>query len=213
MKGICRMPDLFSPLTIRSVTLRNRIGISPMCQYSSEDGFANDWHMVHLGSRAVGGAGLVITEATAVEHRGMISPQDLGIWKDEHVEMLSRIARFIASQGAVPGMQLAHAGRKPSTAPPAQGGKPIAPEKGGWIPAAPSPIPFAPGYPTPHELSIDEIATIVRAFAAGASRALRAGFKWIEIHAAHGYLANTFLSPLANQRTDRYGGSFENRIR
>jgi 2,4-dienoyl-CoA reductase-like NADH-dependent reductase (Old Yellow Enzyme family) len=207
------MPDLFSPLTIRGVTFRNRIAVSPMCEYSSQDGFADDWHLVHLGSRAVGGAGLVLTEAAAVEPRGRISPADLGIWKDEHIEMLARIARFIRAQGAAPGIQLAHAGRKGSTRTPWEGGARIAESEGGWQIVAPSPIPFRPQEPPPAELSKSEIQSIVKAFAAAARRAGEAGFQVVEIHAAHGYLINEFLSPLSNLRTDAYGGSFEGRIR
>ncbi len=185
-----------------------------MCQYSSEDGFATDWHLVHLGSRAVGGAGLVIAEASAVEARGRITAADLGIWKDEHTPMLARIAAFMRSQGAVPGIQLAHAGRKASTSPPWQGGAAIAPnEPGGWQTVAPSAIPFNAGDPVPSDLRVDDIRSIVAAFAAAAQRALCAGFDVIEIHAAHGYLLHEFLSPLSNRRTDEYGGSFENRIR
>jgi len=206
-------PHLFTPLTIRGITFRNRIAVSPMCQYSSRDGFANDWHLVHLGSRAVGGAGLVMMEATAVEDRGRISPGDQGIWKDEHIPFLSRIAEFLKQQGAVAGIQLAHAGRKASTRVPWQGGGFIPPSEGGWIPVAPSAVPFQPDDPAPHALSSDEIRCVVEAFAAAARRALRAGFQLIEIHAAHGYLAHEFLSPLSNHRTDEYGGSFENRIR
>jgi 2,4-dienoyl-CoA reductase-like NADH-dependent reductase (Old Yellow Enzyme family) len=207
------MTDLFSPLTLRDITLRNRIGVSPMCQYSSEDGFANDWHLVHLGSRAVGGAALVITEAAAVEARGRISPQDLGIWKDEHIEPLSRIVRFIESQGAVAGIQLAHAGRKASTARPWEGHHPIDAAHGGWQPIAPSPIKFDESYPLPREMTPADIADVKAAFVAATKRALAAGFKWIEIHSAHGYLLHSFLSPLSNHRRDQYGGSFENRIR
>jgi 2,4-dienoyl-CoA reductase-like NADH-dependent reductase (Old Yellow Enzyme family) len=207
------MPDLFSPLTIRGVTFRNRIAVSPMCEYSSEDGFANDWHMVHLGSRAVGGAGLVMTEAAAVESRGRISPADLGIWKDAHIEMLGRMARFIREHGAVPGIQLAHAGRKASTRVPWEGGAVVRESEGGWRPVAPSPIPFRPGESAPAELRKTDMRSIVDAFAAAARRAFTAGFQVVEIHAAHGYLINEFLSPLSNQRTDEYGGSFENRIR
>ena len=207
------MPDLFSPLTIRGVTFRNRIAVSPMCEYSSEDGFANDWHLVHLGSRAVGGAGLVITEAASVEPRGRISPADLGIWKDEHIEMLARIAGFIRRQGAAPGIQLAHAGRKASTRTPWEGGARIAESEGGWQTVAPSPIPFRPEEPAPAELSKSEIRAIVEAFAAATRRAGEAGFQVVEIHAAHGYLINEFLSPLSNRRTDAYGGSFAGRIR
>jgi len=204
---------LFTPFTLRGVTLRNRIMVSPMCQYSSEDGFATDWHLVHLGSRAVGGAGLVMTEATAVEPRGRISPHDLGIWKDEHVPMLQRIARFIAQQGAVPGMQIAHAGRKASVDVPWKGGKPVDPSQSGWTPVAPSPIPYADGSPVPAALDASQIAEIVEAFVHAARRAAAAGFKVLELHFAHGYLVHEFLSPLSNARTDRYGGSFENRTR
>jgi 2,4-dienoyl-CoA reductase-like NADH-dependent reductase (Old Yellow Enzyme family) len=204
---------LFSPLRIREIPFRNRIAVSPMCQYSSHDGFANDWHLVHLGSRAAGGAGLVMMEATAVEDRGRISPQDQGIWKDEHIDFLTRIAAFLQEQGAVAGIQLAHAGRKASTQAPWMGGRRVAQEDGGWTPVAPSALPFHSGDPAPHELSREEIRCIVDAFAAGARRALRAGFQMIELHAAHGYLAHEFLSPLSNRRTDEYGGSFENRSR
>jgi 2,4-dienoyl-CoA reductase-like NADH-dependent reductase (Old Yellow Enzyme family) len=206
---------LFAPLQLRDVRLRHRIGVSPMCQYSSVDGFANDWHLVHLGSRAVGGAALVLTEATAVLAEGRISPEDLGIWKDEHSEMLARIFRFIEAQGAVPGMQLAHAGRKASTAAPWKTGEHVVAEKdGGWRPIfAPSLLPFSPGDIVPEELSHEGIARVVRAFADASLRALEAGAKVIEIHAAHGYLLHSFLSPLSNQRTDEYGGSFENRTR
>ena len=204
---------LFAPLTIRGVTLRNRIAVSPMCQYSSDDGFANDWHLVHLGSRSVGGAALVMAEATAVEAHGRISPRDLGIWKDEHIESLSRIAAFLKHQGAVAGIQIAHAGRKGSTRVPWEGGAPIPQEQGGWQTVAPSAIPFRPGEPAPSELSAAGIRNIAEAFAAGAGRARQAGFEVVEIHGAHGYLINEFLSPLSNHRNDGYGGSFENRIR
>lgn len=205
---------LFSPLRLREVELRNRIVVSPMCQYSSEDGFANDWHLVHLGSRAVGGAALVFTEASAVLPEGRISPQDLGVWKDEHVEMLARIFAFVRQQGAVPGMQLAHAGRKASTARPWEGGKPLGVADGGWTPIfGPSPLPFAEGYQTPEELDHAGLAHIRDAFAQAAKRALRAGAEVVEIHSAHGYLLHSFLSPLSNRRTDQYGGSFDNRIR
>ena len=205
---------LFEPYKIRDITLKNRLVVSPMCQYSSEDGFANDWHLVHLGSRAVGGAALIFTEAAAVEARGRISPQDLGIWKDEHIEVLSRIARFVQAQGALPAMQLAHAGRKGSTrrpweSPPGT----IAPEDGGWIPVGPTEAPFAPNFPKPAPLDEAEIAVIARAFAAAARRALAAGFQIVELHFAHGYLAHEFYSPLSNMRTDRFGGSLENRLR
>jgi 2,4-dienoyl-CoA reductase-like NADH-dependent reductase (Old Yellow Enzyme family) len=207
------MADLFSPLTIRGVTLRNRIAVSPMCEYSSDDGFANDWHLVHLGSRAVGGAGLVMTEASAVEPRGRISPADLGIYKDEHIEMLARIARFIREQGALPGVQLAHAGRKASTRVPWEGGAVIPQSEGGWQSVAPSPIPFRPGDPAPGDLNKAEIRGIVEAFAEAARRAAAAGFQVVEIHAAHGYLIDEFLSPLSNHRADEYGGAFDGRIR
>ena len=207
-------PHLFSPLQIRDVRFRNRIGVSPMCQYSSTDGHAGDWHLVHLGSRAVGGAALVITEASAVTPEGRISPQDLGIWKDEHVEGLARIFRFIEQNGAVPCIQLAHAGRKGSTAAPWKGGKAVAEADGGWRPLlAPSPLAFEPGGIVPVELDGEGIQAVVCAFAEGARRALQAGAKVVEIHAAHGYLLHEFLSPLSNRRQDQYGGSFENRTR
>jgi 2,4-dienoyl-CoA reductase-like NADH-dependent reductase (Old Yellow Enzyme family) len=205
--------DLFDKLQIRDVTLRNRIVVSPMCQYSSPDGFATDWHLVHLGSRAVGGAGLVITEASAVTPEGRISPWDLGIWKDEHIDMLARIARFVREQGAVPGMQLAHAGRKGSTKRPWDGSGKILESDGGWIPVAPSALPYDPTFPRPAALAAEGIREIVNAFAEAARRALRAGFQLIEIHAAHGYLIHEFLSPLSNTRTDAYGGSLDNRVR
>jgi 2,4-dienoyl-CoA reductase-like NADH-dependent reductase (Old Yellow Enzyme family) len=211
-KGVIHM--LFDKLTIRDISLRNRIVVSPMCQYSSEDGFANDWHLVHLGSRAVGGAGLIFTEATAVEARGRISPQDLGIWKDEHIPMLQRITTFIEAQGAIAGMQLAHAGRKGSTYRPWEGDSYVDENHGGWKPVvAPSAIPFSPNYAVPEALTVAEIADIVDSFAKAAGRALKAGFKVVEVHAAHGYLLNEFLSPVANKRTDDYGGPFKNRIR
>jgi 2,4-dienoyl-CoA reductase-like NADH-dependent reductase (Old Yellow Enzyme family) len=205
--------DLFDKLQIRDVTLRNRIVVSPMCQYSSPDGLATDWHLVHLGSRAVGGAGLVITEASAVTPEGRISPWDLGIWKDEHIDMLARIARFIREQGAVPGMQLAHAGRKGSTKRPWDGPGKISESEGGWVPVAPSALPYDPTFPRPAALDVEGIHEIVNAFAEAARRALRAGFQLIEIHAAHGYLIHEFLSPLSNTRTDAYGGSLDNRVR
>lgn len=205
---------LFSPLQIGSVTLSNRIVVSPMCEYSCEDGFATDWHLVHLGSRAVGGAGLVFTEATAVTAEGRISPEDLGLWKDEHIEPLARITKFLHSQGARAGIQLAHAGRKASTYRPGAGEGVQTPEHGGWPDvAAPSHIPFAPNYPQPHELDHAGIAAITQAFRAAAVRADRAGFDVIEIHSAHGYLLHEFLSPISNRRSDEYGGSFENRVR
>lgn len=207
-------PALFTPLTIRKVTLPNRIAVSPMCEYSSEDGFAGDWHLVHLGSRAVGGAGLVMTEATAVEADGRITYADLGIWKHAHIEPLRRITDFVKSQGAVPGIQLAHAGRKASTEVPWAGGAPIPPgQPNGWQVDAPSAKPFLEGGPLPHELDTAGIQRVVEAFAAAARRSLDAGFEVVEIHAAHGYLIHQFLSPLSNFRTDCYGGSFDNRVR
>jgi len=208
------MPHLFDPLAIRDITFANRVFVSPMCEYFSADGFANDWHLVHLGSRAVGGAGLVLTEATAVLPEARISPQDLGIWKDDHVEFLARIVRFIHSQGSVAGTQLAHAGRKASTYRPWDGNGKIAESAGGWNKVvAPSAIPFADTYPMPQALSTDGIQDVVHAFASATERARDAGFRVIEIHAAHGYLIHEFLSPLSNQRSDAYGGSFENRTR
>jgi 2,4-dienoyl-CoA reductase-like NADH-dependent reductase (Old Yellow Enzyme family) len=204
---------LFSPLTLREVTLRNRVAVSPMCEYSSSDGFSNDWHLVHLGSRAVGGAGLVLTEAIAVTADGRISPVDLGIWQDAHVEGLARIARFCRRQGAVWGTQLAHAGRKASTKAPWAGNGAVAPADGGWTPVAPGADAFDPSYPVPAALDEAGIAAIVEAFGAAAARTLAAGGSVIEVHAAHGYLVHQFLSPLVNRRTDRWGGSFENRTR
>jgi 2,4-dienoyl-CoA reductase-like NADH-dependent reductase (Old Yellow Enzyme family) len=208
-----RMTALFSPFVQRGVTLRNRIVVSPMCQYSCADGFATDWHLVHLGSRAVGGAGVVLAEATAVEARGRISPHDLGLWQDEQVEPLARVTKFIREHGAVPGVQLAHAGRKASTARPWEGGQPVPAAQGGWPVVAPSALPFAPGHPVPAALDAANLTGIVQAFTLAAKRALAGGFELVEIHAAHGYLLHQFLSPLSNQRTDRYGGAFENRIR
>jgi 2,4-dienoyl-CoA reductase-like NADH-dependent reductase (Old Yellow Enzyme family) len=206
--------DVLSPLTLRSLTLRNRIAMAPMCQYSAEEGVANDWHLVHLGSRAVGGTGLVIVEATGVTWDGRITPGDLGIWSDDHIEPLARIARFVSSQGACAGIQLAHAGRKASTAAPWTGGATLrTPEEGGWPVVGPSPIPFHPDDPTPVALDEAGIEGIVDAFEAAARRALAAGFEVLEIHAAHGYLLHQFLSPHSNQRDDQYGGSLENRMR
>jgi len=210
------MPNLFDPLPLRGVTLRNRIGVSPMCMYSSDDGRANDWHFVHLGARAVGGAGLVIAEATAVEARGRISPQDAGLWNDEQIAPLARINKFVRAHGAVPGVQLAHAGRKAGTARPFPNEPhrgPLDDAHGGWQPVGPSPLAFDDGWRVPDELSRSDIREIQAAFGAAASRALRAGYQFVELHAAHGYLAHSFLSPLSNQRTDEYGGSFENRVR
>ena len=206
--------DLLSPLMLRGVTFRNRIATSPMCQYSAVDGFANDWHLVHLGSRAVGGASLVMVEATAVAAEGRITPGDLGIWKDEQIEMLARIAKFIHSQGAVAGIQLAHAGRKASCELAWKGGANLrTPEQGGWPVVGPSPVPFDEAHPVPIPLDEAGIDGVVAAFEAGARRALKAGFKVIEIHAAHGYLIHEFLSPISNHRNDRYGGTLENRMR
>jgi 2,4-dienoyl-CoA reductase-like NADH-dependent reductase (Old Yellow Enzyme family) len=207
------MPSLFDPLPLRDLTLSNRIVVSPMCQYSSVDGFANDWHLVHLGSRAAGGAGLVFTEATAVTAEGRISPRDLGIYRDEHVEMLGRIVTFIHERGSAAGIQLAHAGRKGSTAEPWNGGKKIEIADGGWEPVGPTNTPFAPDYPTPRALTSDEIADVIVAFRRAAVRARSAGFDVIEIHAAHGYLLHEFLSQLSNTRTDHFGGSFDSRAR
>ena len=204
---------LFDELTIRDLTLRNRIVVSPMCQYSSTDGFATDWHLVHLGSRAVGGASLVFTEAAAVSAEGRISPQDLGIYKDEHIEQLARITGFLREQGSIPGIQLAHAGRKGSTVRPWEGGGAVPESKGGWKPVAPSAIPFSEAYAKPVALDENGIRRVVKSFANAAQRALEAGFQVIEIHSAHGYLLHEFLSPISNKRTDSYGGSLENRCR
>ena len=208
------MPGLFDPLAIRDLTFANRVFVSPMCQYSSHDGYANDWHFVHLGSRAVGGAGLIFTEATAVLPEARISPQDLGIWSDGHIEMLGRIVSFIHEQGSVAGMQLAHAGRKASTRRPWETPGTVPESEGGWKKVvAPSALPFADNYPMPQALTTNGIQEVVSAFAAAARRACQAGFRVIEIHAAHGYLIHEFLSPLSNKREDDYGGSFENRTR
>lgn len=204
---------LFRPLQLRGITLRNRIMVAPMCQYSAEDGFANDWHLVHLGSFAIGGAALVMTEATAVEARGRISPQDLGIYRDEHIEPLARITRFIKAQDVVPAIQLAHAGRKASTYRPWSGNGEVSVEEGRWQTVGPSELRFAENYPLPHALTQAEIQEIVLNFQKAAQRALQAGFEVIEIHGAHGYLIHEFLSPLSNQRTDEYGGSLANRMR
>src|SRR5271154_5184325 len=205
--------NLFDELQIRDVLLRNRIVVSPMCQYSSTDGYANDWHLVHLGSRAVGGASLIFTEACAVSAEGRISPQDLGIWKDEHIAFLSRITKFLLSQGTVPGIQLAHAGRKGSTPRPWEHGGFVPESQGGWKPVAPSAIPFSDTYAQPIALDAAGIQKVIKDFSAAAVRAKQAGFAVIEIHSAHGYLLHEFLSPLSNQRTDSYGGSFDNRTR
>jgi 2,4-dienoyl-CoA reductase-like NADH-dependent reductase (Old Yellow Enzyme family) len=207
------MPTLFEPFTLRGITFRNRITVSPMCQYSSVDGFANDWHLVHLGSRAVGGAGLIISEAAAVSPEGRITPDDLGIWHDDHLDFLRRITAFIAAQGSVPGIQLAHAGRKASTTSPWKGHEGLPEAAGGWQTVAPSALAFAPNYPMPVALTLAGITNVVADFQAAAARSLAAGFQVIELHAAHGYLLHQFLSPLSNHRDDEYGGSFENRIR
>lgn len=207
------MSFLFQPLKIRSIELKNRIVVSPMCQYSSKDGFANDWHLVHLGSRAVGGAGLVISEATAVSPQGRITHHDLGIWKDEHIDFLKRISLFIEQNNSVPGIQLAHAGRKASHHRPWEGGAVLKENENPWITEAPSAISYKQDEPLPHELTKDEMLNIITDFKNAAVRAREAGFKVMELHGAHGYLLNEFLSPLSNQRKDEYGGSFENRIR
>ncbi len=207
------MPHLFDSFTQRGLTLPNRIVVSPMCQYASQDGFAADWHLVHLGARAAGGAGLVLTEATAVVPEGRISPQDLGIWDDRHVEGLARLARFVHGQGAAIGTQLAHAGRKASMEPPWKGQQYVTPERGGWQPVAPSALAFDASYPTPREMTLEDIRRVVAAFREGARRALAAGCDVVELHAAHGYLLHEFLSPLSNTRTDEYGGPFAHRAR
>jgi 2,4-dienoyl-CoA reductase-like NADH-dependent reductase (Old Yellow Enzyme family) len=207
------MPHLFEGLTLREVAISNRIAVSPMCEYSSEDGFPTDWHLVHLGSRAVGGAGLVFTEATAVLPEGRISPQDLGIWSENHIEPLARIVRFIHGQGSVAGIQLAHAGRKGSTYRPWDGSGAVPEAEGGWAVAGPSALPLADNYAIPNALTEDGIRAVIRGFTAAARRANEAGFRVVEIHAAHGYLLHEFLSPLSSQRNDRYGGSFANRTR
>jgi 2,4-dienoyl-CoA reductase-like NADH-dependent reductase (Old Yellow Enzyme family) len=207
-------PHLFQPLTVKSVTLRNRIGVSPMCQYSSDDGVANDWHLVHLGSRAIGGAALVIAEATAVSPEGRISPGDAGIWAEKHIEPIARINRFIKQHGSVPGIQLAHAGRKASASRPWEGDHHLSESEGGWPTVAPSALAFGKRLgKVPRAMTETDIAKVQNDFAVAAKRALAAEAEWLELHFAHGYLAHEFLSPLSNQRTDRYGGSFDNRIR
>ncbi len=207
------MPLLFEPIQIRGVELKNRITVSPMCEYSSVDGFANDWHLVHLGSRAIGGAGLIFTEAAAVSPEGRITPDDLGIWKDDHINFLERITAFIEQHGAVPGIQLAHAGRKASHASPWKGGKALGENQGSWQTVAPSSVAFKEGEPLPKAMNKEDIQKVKDDFSSATKRAMKAGFKVFEIHAAHGYLINEFLSPLSNYRTDEYGGAFENRIR
>jgi 2,4-dienoyl-CoA reductase-like NADH-dependent reductase (Old Yellow Enzyme family) len=207
-------PHLFEPLKLRSLTLRNRIGVSPMCQYSAEDGVANDWHFVHLGSRAVGGAGIVIVEATAIAPEGRITPGCMGLWGEKHIEPLAKIAKFVKHHGAVAGIQIAHAGRKASADLPWRGGMHLSDDRGGWPTIAPSAIAFGGDLPkVPHAMTEAEIQRVQNDFVATAKRALTAGFEFLELHSAHGYLFNEFLSPLSNHRTDRYGGSFENRTR
>ncbi len=206
-------PYLFTPLKLRSLKIKNRIAVSPMCMYSSEDGFANNWHLVHLGTRAVGGAGLIISEATAVSPEGRITPDDLGIWKDEHIPGLFEIVQFLKEQGSTPGIQLAHAGRKASTTSPWKGGKLLKQGEDGWATVAPSSIPFLEGNPAPVTLDKAGLAKVINDFRSAAKRAFSAGFEVLEIHAAHGYLLHEFLSPLSNTRKDEYGGPFENRAR
>lgn len=207
------VPQLFTPLKLREVVIPNRIAMSPMCQYSAEDGFANDWHLAHYGARAAGGAGFVLLEATAVEPRGRISPYDLGLWKDEHVEPLARIVDFVKGQGSVVGVQLAHAGRKASVARPWEGGGPVGPEEGGWTVVGADAMAFRPGAPVPEALSEEGLAAVVEAFRRATERAAAAGFDIVEVHAAHGYLLHQFLSPLSNRRRDEYGGDLDNRLR
>ena len=206
-------PALFSPIKIKSLDIKNRMTVSPMCMYSSEDGFTNNWHLVHLGSRAVGGAGLILTEAAAISPEGRITPQDMGLWKDDHIQGLAEIVEFVEAQGSQIGIQLAHAGRKASCAAPWQGGERVLPENGGWTPVGPSAIPFNENDPAPTALDKAGIEKVVSDFVEATKRAVKAGFKVVEIHAAHGYLLHEFLSPLSNKRTDEYGGSFENRSR
>ncbi|WP_235854497.1 NADH:flavin oxidoreductase/NADH oxidase [Nonomuraea aridisoli] len=209
---------LFDPITLRSLTVPNRVWMSPMCQYSAatdgpEAGVPHDWHLSHLAARAAGGTGLILTEATSVSPEGRITPMDLGLWNERQEQAFTRITRFLSRHGTVPGIQLAHAGRKASTDQPWRGGRPIVVADGGWQPVAPSPIPFAKNHPVPRELTVEEIQRVVDDFARAAQRALRAGFQVVEVHGAHGYLIGEFLSPHSNHRTDAYGGSFENRIR
>lgn len=207
------MAALFAPFQLRQVEFRNRAWMSPMCQYSAEDGLANTWHLTHLGTRAAGGVGLAMVEATGITPEGRISPWDLGLWSDAHVDALQPIAAFIAAQGAVPGIQLAHAGRKASTQRPWVGAGPVSPGEGGWEPVGPSPLAYSEGYPVPHALTTAEVRGIIDAFAAAARRARRAGFRVIELHAAHGYLLHQFLSPITNQRDDEFGGTLDGRLR
>jgi 2,4-dienoyl-CoA reductase-like NADH-dependent reductase (Old Yellow Enzyme family) len=212
-RGIQHMSQLFTPFKLRGLEFRNRVFVSPMCQYSSPGGMPTDWHLVHLGSRAVGGAALVMTEATAISPEGRISPDDTGIWSDEHAVAWMRIATFVREQGARPAMQLAHAGRKASTHAPWTGSGPVPATAGGWQPMGPSPIPFDAKSVSPREMTVGDIDAVVAKFAEAARRAFEAGFEVVEIHAAHGYLLHEFLSPISNHRTDEYGGSLENRIR
>lgn len=207
------MSRLFEPFRLRGVTFRNRIFVSPMCMYSAMDGVPSDWHLVHLGSRAVGGAALVMVEASGVSAEGRISPGDTGLWNDAQVEAFRRITRFVSARGAVPGIQLAHAGRKASTDVPWRGGRPLAIDEGAWTTLGPSPIPFDRGFPPPREMTLADIGSVTDEFAAAARRALDAGFQVVEVHAAHGYLLHEFLSPLSNHRADEFGGSLENRMR
>lgn len=207
------MSELFSVLSLRGLEFRNRVFVSPMCQYSSRDGLANEWHMVHLGSRAVGGAALVCAEATAVSPEGRISPGDAGLWSDAHAEAFAPVAAFIKSQGSVAAVQLAHAGRKASTDLPWRGGRPLGEDDGGWQTLAPSALAFAEGQPVPREMSAEDLDAVVSQFRDAASRSLAAGFEVVELHMAHGYLLHEFLSPLSNRREDDYGGGFENRVR
>jgi len=209
------MPHLFDPTTIKGITLRNRIGVPPMCMYSYTDGLSNDWQVIHQGARAAGGAGLIISEATAVEPRGRITPYDAGIWSDEHIEPLSRVVRVVKANSAVPGVQIAHAGRKASTNRPWENsGRPISKDDPrAWQVVGPSPVAYSDEYPVPQELSIPEIKSIQELFRSAAVRALAAGYEWLEIHAAHGYLIHSFYSPVSNKRADEYGGNFENRVR
>ncbi len=207
------MSVLFSPLRLRELTIRNRVFVSPMCQYSSTDGMPNNWHLVHLGSRAVGGAGLVMVEATAISPEGRISPADTGLWNDAQADAFRPITEFIRQAGAVPAIQLAHAGRKASTDAPWRGGKPLGEDEGGWQPLGASPLAFDPQHPIPREMTAADLDRVVEDFVAATERAARAGFEVVEVHSAHGYLLHSFLSPLSNQRRDEYGGSFENRLR
>jgi len=207
------MSELFTPLQLRSVQLRNRIGVAPMCQYQATDGVANDWHLIHLASRAIGGNGLVCTEATAVTPQGRITPGCLGLWNDEQASALEPIIAQLRASGAVAAIQLAHAGRKASTTAPWQGGGALSPEEGAWDVVGPSPLPFEDGAPVPHELTTDELTEVVAAFRAAASRALAIGCQLVEVHAAHGYLLHSFHSPLTNRRTDAYGGDLAGRTR